>query len=326
LNIPKPLLDRMEVIRVSSYTEEEKLEIAKKHLVKKQKDDHGLAAKELTISDDSLLDLIRCYTREAGVRNLEREIANLARKSIKEIVSGVNKAIKINAKNLSKYAGTKKFSYGEIENADLTGVTTGLAYTEVGGEILSVEALAIPGKGNIKTTGKLGEVMQESAQAAFSYFKSRSTDVGVLPEDYLKKDIHLHVPEGATNKDGPSAGIAIFTSIVSIMTGIPVKKTVAMTGEITLRGRVLAIGGLKEKLLAAIRGGIETVIIPKDNLKDLDDMPANVKKKLKIIGVSSAFDVLSIALIFNPTALVLEEKNIMLPKMDHQELEELIAH
>ncbi len=326
LNIPKPLLDRMEVIRVSSYTEEEKLEIAKKHLVKKQKDDHGLAAKELTISDDSLLDLIRCYTREAGVRNLEREIANLARKSIKEIVSGSNKGIKINAKNLSKYAGTKKFSYGEIETSDLTGVTTGLAYTEVGGEILSIEALAIPGKGNIKTTGKLGEVMQESAQAAFSYFKSRSTDVGVLPEDYLKKDIHLHVPEGATNKDGPSAGIAIFTSIVSIMTGIPVKKTVAMTGEITLRGRVLAIGGLKEKLLAAIRGGIETVIIPKDNLKDLDDMPANVKKKLKIIGVSSAFDVLSIALIFNPTALVLEEKNIMLPKMDHQELEELIAH
>jgi ATP-dependent Lon protease len=326
LNIPKALLDRMEVIRVSSYTEEEKLEIAKRHLVKKQKDDHGLQEKELSISDDSLLDLIRCYTREAGVRNLEREIANLARKSIKKIVSGINKSIKITAKNLSQYAGTKKFSYGEIENSDLTGVATGLAYTEVGGEILSIEALATPGKGNIKATGKLGEVMQESAQAAFSYFKSRSTDVGVTPEDYLKKDIHLHVPEGATNKDGPSAGIAIFTSIVSIMTGVAVKKTVAMTGEITLRGRVLAIGGLREKLLAAIRGGIKTVIIPKDNLKDLDDMPLNVRKKLNIIGVSSAFDVLSIALIFNPSTLLLKEKNINLPKMDHQVLEDLIAH
>ncbi len=317
LNIPPALLDRMEVIKVHSYTEEEKLAIATQHLVPKQITEHGLMAKEWSITQEAVLSLIRFYTREAGVRNLERELANLARKAVKKILSTPTKSVKISEGNLKKYAGVQKFTFGKIEHADLTGVTTGLAYTEVGGVILSIEAVCLPGKGNIKTTGKLGEVMQESAQAAFSYFKSKCLEFGVTPEYYQEKDIHLHVPEGATNKDGPSAGIAMFTSIVSIMTGLAVKKTVAMTGEITLRGRVLAIGGLKEKLLAALRGGIKTVIIPQDNMKDLAEMPENVRKKLKIIPVSLALEVLAIALVKAPVSLVTREEKLLpntLPK------------
>jgi ATP-dependent Lon protease len=296
LNIPRALLDRMEIIRLSGYTEEEKVEIAKRHLIPKQKKDHGLTPKEWSLSDDALRDLIRYYTREAGVRSLEREIANLTRKAIKEILEKNIESVQVNSKKLGKYAGVRKFIYGEAETTDLVGIVTGLAYTEVGGELLSIEAVSLPGKGDIKTTGKLGAVMQESAQAASSYFRSKCLDFGVIPPAYQKKDIHIHVPEGATPKDGPSAGIAMFTSIVSVMTGVPVKKTVAMTGEITLRGRVLGIGGLKEKLLAALRGGIKTVIIPQENVKDLADIPANVKKGLELIPVSSALEVLDLAL------------------------------
>lgn len=309
LNIPRPLLDRMEIIRISGYTEEEKIEIAKKHLLSKQQEAHGLKEGEWSVSEEALRDLIRYYTRESGVRNLERELANLARKSIKDILLKKNTRIAITSRNLGKYAGVKRFSYGEAEKEDLVGVTTGLAYTEVGGELLSIEALSLPGKGNIKTTGKLGDVMQESAQAAFSYVRSRSLDFGITPVQYQKKDIHIHVPEGATPKDGPSAGIAMYTSIVSVMTGIAVKRTVAMTGEITLRGRVLPIGGLKEKLLAALRGGIKTVIIPKENAKDLAEIPLNVKRGLDIIPVSFAEEVLRIALVspLEPVEWVEEE-------------------
>lgn len=296
LNIPRPLLDRMEIIRIAGYTEDEKIEICKRHLLPKQREAHGLKDEEWSVSDEALRDVIRYYTRESGVRSMERELANLARKSIKNILLKKADHIAITESNLAEYAGVQRYSYGEAEKDDLVGVTTGLAYTEVGGELLSIEALSLPGKGTIKTTGKLGDVMQESAQAAFSYVRSRSLDFGITPPQYQKKDIHLHVPEGATPKDGPSAGIAMYTSIVSVMTGIPVKKTVAMTGEITLRGRVLPIGGLKEKLLAALRGGIKTVIIPKENAKDLAEIPLNVKSGLDIIPVSFAEEVLAIAL------------------------------
>ncbi|MFN7038724.1 MAG: endopeptidase La [Alphaproteobacteria bacterium] len=306
LRMPRPLLDRMEIIRLSGYTEEEKIEIAERHLVPKQKSEHGLEEKEWSISETAIRDLIHYYTREAGVRNLEREIANLTRKAIKEILEGKSKTVKVTPKNLPNYAGVRKFIYGEAELEDLVGVTTGLAYTEVGGELLLIEAVSLPGKGDAKTTGKLGDVMQESAQAAFSYFRSKCVEYGVTSAEYQKKDIHIHVPEGATPKDGPSAGIAMFTTIVSIMTGIPVKKTVAMTGEITLRGRVLGIGGLKEKLLAALRGGIKTAIIPSENVKDLAEIPDNVKKGLKIIPVSSADEVIKIALVDVPKKLDLK--------------------
>jgi ATP-dependent Lon protease len=259
LRMPQPLLDRMEIIRVAGYTEDEKVEIAKRHLLDKQLKSHGLKKGEFTVSDDALRDLIRYYTREAGVRSLEREIANLARKAIKEILmKGLDK-IQVTRRNLDKYAGVKKFRFGEAELEDLVGVTTGLAWTEVGGELLSIEAVMLPGKGKVTTTGKLGDVMKESVQAAESYVKSRATVFGIRPDLFGKKDIHVHVPEGATPKDGPSAGVAMVTSIVSVLTGIPVRKDVAMTGEITLRGRVLPIGGLKEKLLAALRGGLKTV-------------------------------------------------------------------
>ncbi|AIL65761.1 Lon protease [Rickettsiales bacterium Ac37b] len=301
MNMPRPLLDRMEVIRLSGYTEDEKVEIAKTHLIPKQLKVHGLKENEWKVSEDALSSIIRYYTREAGVRNLERELANLARKAVKEIIEKEKiNTVSISARNLQKYAGVHRFSYGEVEEKDLIGVTTGLAYTEVGGDLLAIESVSLPGKGNIKTTGKLGDVMQESAQAAFSYFKSKSLEFGVIPPKYQSKDIHLHVPEGATPKDGPSAGVAIFTSIVSVMTGIAVKKTVAMTGEITLRGRVLGIGGLKEKLLAALRGGIKTVLIPQENVKDLEEIPSNVKKGLEIIPISSAAEAISLALITMP--------------------------
>jgi ATP-dependent Lon protease len=296
LRMPQPLLDRMEIIRIPGYTEDEKIEIAKRHLIPKQLSEHGLKKNEWSISDDALRDLIRYYTREAGVRNLEREIANLARKAIKEILMSKLKRLAVTRRNLEKFGGVRRYRYGEAELEDLVGVTTGLAWTEVGGEILSIEAVTVPGKGKVITTGKLGDVMKESVQAAESYVKSRAIDFGIKPPLFERKDIHVHVPEGATPKDGPSAGVAMVTSIVSVLTGIPVRREVAMTGEVTLRGRVLPIGGLKEKLLAALRAGIKTVIIPSDNEKDLADIPDNVKRGLKIMPVSTVDDVLKHAL------------------------------
>ena len=299
MRMPQPLLDRMEIIRVAGYTEDEKVEISKRHLIEKQVEANGLKKGEFVISDDALRDLIRYYTREAGVRSLEREIANLCRKAVKEILmkGSNNGKVSITRRNLDKYAGVRRFHFGEAELEDLVGVTTGLAWTEVGGELLSIEAVALPGKGRVTTTGKLGDVMKESVQAAESYVKSRATAFGIKPTLFEKRDIHVHVPEGATPKDGPSAGVAMITSIVSVLTGIPVRKDVAMTGEITLRGRVLPIGGLKEKLLAALRGGLKHVLIPKDNEKDLADIPDNVKRGLEIIPVSTVDDVLKHALV-----------------------------
>ncbi len=296
LRMAQPLLDRLEVIRIPGYTEDEKLEIAKRHLIPKQRKQHGLKDEEWSITDEALVDLIRYYTREAGVRNLERELANLARKSLREILVDGKKSVKITRRNLDKYAGVRRYRFGEAESESQIGVTTGLAWTEVGGELLSIEAVTVPGKGKMTITGKLGDVMQESVQAARSWVRSRALDLGVKPETFDKVDIHIHVPEGATPKDGPSAGIAMVTSIVSVLTRIPVKATVAMTGEVTLRGRVLPIGGLKEKLLAALRGGIKTVIIPKDNEKDLAEIPDNVKKQLEIVPVVTVDEVLRLAL------------------------------
>jgi ATP-dependent Lon protease len=299
LNIPPALLDRMEIIRLSGYTEDEKVEIAKRHLIPKQVEQHGLKKGEWSISDTGLKDLIRYYTRESGVRNLERELANLARKAIKDILvtKKKDKTVTVTRRNLSKWAGIKKYRYGEIELDDLVGVTTGLAWTEVGGELLAIEAVTVPGKGKMTITGKLGDVMTESIQAARSFVQSRAGQFGIHPSLFQKKDIHVHVPEGATPKDGPSAGVGMVTSIVSALTGIKVKKDVAMTGEVTLRGRILPIGGLKEKLLAALRGGIKTVLIPQDNEKDLVDIPDNVKKGLTIIPVTMVDDILGHALV-----------------------------
>lgn len=296
LNIPRPLMDRMEVIRLAGYTEDEKVEIARRHLIPKQMKDHGLKEEEWSISDQALRELIRHYTREAGVRNLEREVARLVRKAIKDILMDGKKKITVNRNNLDKYAGVKKYTIGEAEKDDRIGVTTGLAYTEVGGDLLNIEAVKVPGKGKMTLTGKLGDVMKESIEAAASYVRSRAPAFGIHPSVFHKKDIHVHVPEGATPKDGPSAGIAMCTTIVSVLTGIPVRSDVAMTGEVTLRGRVLAIGGLKEKLLAAMRGGIKTVLIPEENAKDLKEIPDNVKKSLNIIPVSNVDEVLSHAL------------------------------
>jgi len=296
LNIPGPLLDRMEVIRISGYTEDEKMEIAKKYLLPKQIKENGLKTGEWIVSDEALKDIIRYYTRESGVRSLEREISKLARKGVKDIVTKTKDTIKIDEKNLNDYLGVKKFKYGEIENKDGTGIVTGLAWTEVGGELLTIESVIMPGKGKMEITGKLGEVMQESVKAAKSFVRSRCLEYGIIPPVFEKKDIHIHVPEGATPKDGPSAGIAMVTSIVSSLTGIPVKREVAMTGEVTLRGRVLPIGGLKEKLLAALRGGIKTVLIPDENEKDLAEIPKNVIEGLKIIPVKTVDEVLKVAL------------------------------
>ncbi|MEQ9124100.1 MAG: endopeptidase La, partial [Alphaproteobacteria bacterium] len=303
LNMPQPLLDRMEIIRIPGYTEDEKVEIAKRHLISKQMKNNGLKDGEWSISDDGLRDLVRYYTREAGVRNLEREIANLTRKAVREIVGEDKGAIRITKRNLDKYAGVRKFRYGKAELEDLVGVVTGLAWTEVGGELLSIEAVVMPGKGNVAHTGKLGDVMQESVQAARSFVRSRLLRYGIKPTDFNKRDIHVHVPEGATPKDGPSAGVAMCTSIISALTGIPIRADVAMTGEITLRGRVLPIGGLKEKLLAALRGGLKTVVIPKDNEKDLADIPDNVKKALDIVAVETVDQVLERALTRLPTPI-----------------------
>jgi ATP-dependent Lon protease len=307
LRMPQPLLDRMELIRIPGYTEDEKVEIAKRHLFSKQSEAHGLKKEEWGLSEEALRDLIRYYTREAGVRNLEREIANLARKAVKEIVTKKTAKVSITRKNLEKYAGVKKHRYGETEAEDMVGVVTGLAWTEVGGEILTIESVMLPGKGNVKHTGKLGDVMQESVSAALSYVRSRAIKFGIKPTLFEKRDIHVHVPEGATPKDGPSAGIAMATSIVSVLTGIPVRRDVAMTGEITLRGRVLPIGGLKEKLLAALRAGITTVFIPKDNEKDLAEIPDNVKKLLKLVPVADVDEVIAQALARRPVAIEWEE-------------------
>jgi ATP-dependent Lon protease len=303
LRMPQPLMDRMEIIRIPGYTEDEKVQIARRHLVAKQAEANGLKPAEWSISDEALLDLVRYYTREAGVRSLEREIANLARKAVKEIVTSKAKKVAFTPDNLEKYAGVRKFRYGEAESEDMVGAVTGLAWTEVGGEILTIESVLLPGKGNIKHTGKLGDVMQESVSAALSYVRSRSITFGIKPTLFEKRDIHVHVPEGATPKDGPSAGIAMATSIVSILTGIPVRRDVAMTGEITLRGRVLPIGGLKEKLLAALRAGITTVFIPKDNEKDLAEIPDNLKKNLTLIPVAHVDDVIRQALVRPPEAI-----------------------
>ena len=297
LRMAPALLDRMETIRIPGYTEDEKIQIALRHLIPKQAKAHALKKGEWSISGEALVDLIRYYTREAGVRNLERELANLARKATKEIVSEGREKVRITRRNLKKYAGVRKYRYGEAEHEDMVGVTTGLAWTEVGGELLSIESVTLPGKGRVISTGKLGDVMKESVQAAESYVKSRAVQFGIKPTLLSKRDIHVHVPEGATPKDGPSAGVAMVTSIVSVLTGVPVSKSIAMTGEITLRGRVLPIGGLKEKMLAAIRGGVKTVLIPAENEKDLADIPDNVKKDLTIVPVESMDDILRLALV-----------------------------
>src|SRR6201997_1167708 len=296
LRIPQPLLDRMEIIRIPGYTEDEKVEIAKRHLIPKQMAAHGIRKSEWSISEDAIRDLIRHYTREAGVRNLEREIANLTRKAIKDILMKKTERVAVTRRNLEKYAGVRRFRFGEAESEDLVGVTTGLAWTEVGGELLTIEAVTLPGKGRVTATGKLGDVMKESVQAAESFVKSRAQAYGIKPTLFERRDIHVHVPEGATPKDGPSAGVGMVTSIVSVLTGIPVKRDIAMTGEITLRGRVLPIGGLKEKLLAALRGGLKTVLIPKENEKDLAEIPDNVKRGLKLIPVGPVDELLAHAL------------------------------
>jgi ATP-dependent Lon protease len=295
--IPSPLLDRLETIKLSGYTEIEKKEIAKSHLIPKQKNEHGLKENEFSITDDALMTLIRDYTREAGVRTLERELAKLARKSVKELTENPDKSkIEITVDNLEKYAGIEKFKRLGTEDKNLVGVVTGLAWTEVGGELLSIEAISVPGKGKTTLTGKLGDVMQESIQAAMSFVRSRAVSFGIDPKTFESTDFHIHVPEGATPKDGPSAGVAMVTGIVSSLTSIPIKNDIAMTGEITLRGRVLPIGGLKEKLLAAHRSGIKTVIIPKDNESDLQEIPSCVLENVKIIKAETADDVLSVAL------------------------------
>ncbi len=305
--MPRPLLDRMEIISLSGYTDLEKLEIAKIHLLGKQMDAHGLTKDEFSIKDDALVEIVRYYTREAGVRNMERELAKLCRKALTKILKSEFASVEITCNNIEDFLGVRKFKYGLAEETNQIGVTTGLAWTEMGGDLLHIEALSLPGKGKMKATGKLGDVMKESIDAASSYVRSKSSDFGVLPEKFEKVDIHVHVPEGATPKDGPSAGIGMVTSIVSVLASIPVRKDVAMTGEVTLRGNVLPIGGLKEKLLAALRGGIKEVIIPKDNVKDLKDIPDIVKNDLEIIPVSHVTEVLKLALENETTPLSAEE-------------------
>ncbi len=307
LNIPPPLMDRMEIIRIAGYTEDEKVEIARKHLIPHAVSKHGLDSKEWTIDDDALLLMIRRYTREAGVRSLERELSNLIRKAVKELMTSKKKAVRVTAATLSDYLGVTKYRYGELEESDLVGVVTGLAWTDVGGELLTIEGVMMPGKGKMTVTGNLRDVMKESISAAASYVRSRALAFGIEPPLFDKRDIHVHVPEGATPKDGPSAGVAMVTAIVSVMTGIPVRRDLAMTGEITLRGRVLPIGGLKEKLLAASRGGMKTVLIPEENAKDLVEISETIKKGLEIIPVARMDEVLTRALVRNVEPIVWEE-------------------
>ena len=313
LNIPAPLMDRMEVIRIAGYTEDEKVEIARRHLIPKAMKDHALKEKEFTLDDAALRMIVQRYTREAGVRNLERELMKLARKVTKDLIMKKLDKVDVTTANLEDYLGVPRFRFGEIDSEDQVGVVTGLAWTEVGGELLTIEGVMMPGKGKMTVTGNLRDVMKESIQAAASYVRSRAVDFGVEPPLFDKKDIHMHVPEGATPKDGPSAGIAMATAITSLMTGIPVRKDVAMTGEITLRGRVLPIGGLKEKLLAALRGGIKTVLIPEENAKDLADIPDNVKNEMDIIPVANVGQVLEHALIELPEPIEWDESQMPEP-------------
>jgi ATP-dependent Lon protease len=308
LNIPPALSDRMEIIRLAGYTEDEKIEIAKRHLIPDQQQSHGLEESEWSLDDAALLEIIRRYTREAGVRNLEREIAKLARKAVKEILTSGKKNVRVTVSNLEAYLGVPKFRYGEAELEDQVGVVTGLAWTEVGGEILTIEGVLMPGKGKMSVTGNLRDVMKESIQAANAYVRSRSVDFGISPALFERKDIHVHVPEGATPKDGPSAGVAMVTAIISVLTGIPVRKDVAMTGEITLRGRVLPIGGLKEKLLAALRAGIKKVVIPEENVKDLAEISDELKNALEIVPAARVDDVLKVALARMPEPITWEEE------------------
>jgi ATP-dependent Lon protease len=296
LDMPQPLLDRMEIIRLEGYTEDEKVEIAKRHLIPKQMEAHGLKPNELVFTDEALRKMIQHYTREAGVRTLERELAKVARKSLRQILEGKAEKVELTPENVGDFLGVRKFRYGMGEEEDQIGAVTGLAWTEVGGELLTIEAVTVPGKGQIKTTGKLGEVMQESIQAAMSFVKARAPAYGVKPSIFARKDIHVHLPEGAVPKDGPSAGIGMVTAMISTLTGIAVRRDVAMTGEVTLRGRVLPIGGLKEKLLAALRGGITTVLIPAENEKDLTELPKAVKESLEIVPVDHVDQVLARAL------------------------------
>jgi len=307
LNIPPPLLDRMEIIRIAGYTEDEKVEISRRHLIPNAVKKHGLKPREFMIEDDALLTLVRRYTREAGVRNLERELSNLARKAVKDILMTKKKTVRVTETVLAEYLGVPKYRYGQAELEDQVGAVTGLAWTEVGGELLTIEAVMMPGKGKMTVTGNLKDVMRESISAAASYVRSRAVDFGIEPPLFDRRDVHVHVPEGAPPKDGPSAGIAMATAMVSVMTGIPVRRDVAMTGEVTLRGRVLPIGGLKEKLLAALRAGIKTVLIPEDNAKDLAEIPDNVKNVLELVPVSRMDEVLVKALVRIPVPIVWEE-------------------
>ena len=300
-------MDRMEIIRIAGYTENEKVEIARKHLIPNAVSKHGLDSKEFSIDDEALLLMIRRYTREAGVRNLERELSTLARKAVKELMISKKKTVKVTEKTLEEFLGVPKYRYGEIETDDQVGIVTGLAWTDVGGELLTIEGVMMPGKGKMTVTGNLRDVMKESISAAASFVRSRAITYGIEPPMFDRRDIHVHVPEGATPKDGPSAGVAMATAIISVMTGIPIRHDVAMTGEITLRGRVLPIGGLKEKLLAAARGGIKTVLIPEDNAKDLTEISDAIKGGLDIIPVSRLDEVVAKALVRVPTPIVWEE-------------------
>ncbi|MFB2553819.1 endopeptidase La [Ensifer soli] len=327
LNIPPALMDRMEVIRIAGYTEQEKLEIARRHLLPKAIRDHALQPAEFSVTDGALMAVIQNYTREAGVRSFERELMKLARKAVTEILKGKTKTVEVTADNISDYLGVPRFRHGEAERVDQVGVVTGLAWTEVGGELLTIEGVMMPGKGRMTVTGNLKDVMKESISAAASYVRSRAVDFGIEPPLFDKSDIHVHVPEGATPKDGPSAGIAMATAIVSIMTGIPVNKDVAMTGEVTLRGRVLPIGGLKEKLLAALRGGIKKVLIPEENAKDLADIPDNVKNAMEIVPVSRMGEVLEHALIRQPVAIEWDpSRQPVLTPVDGDEAGAAVAH
>ncbi|MBJ7511526.1 endopeptidase La [Brevundimonas sp.] len=313
LNMPQPLMDRMEIIRVSGYTEDEKVEIAKRHVLPKQMKDHGLKDGELVVPEETIRDLIRYYTREAGVRSLERALGGLARKAVREMAKTGAASITVDAEKLAEYAGVKKFRYGETDEEDQVGIVTGLAWTEFGGDILTIEAIKMPGRGRMTVTGNLKDVMKESISAAASYVRSRALDFGVKPPVFEKTDIHVHVPDGATPKDGPSAGVAMTVAMVSVLTGVPIRKDIAMTGEITLRGRVTAIGGLKEKLLAALRSGVKTVLIPQENEKDLADVPDNVKSGLEIVPISTADEALKWALVGALTPVEWDETAEPLP-------------
>jgi ATP-dependent Lon protease len=329
LNMPQPLLDRMEIIRIPGYTEAEKIEIAKRHVLPKLTKDHGLTPEDFVVPEKAIQDLIRYYTREAGVRSLERELGNLARKTVRDLAREDVKSITIDDERLAKYAGIQKYRYGETDEEDQVGIVTGLAWTEFGGEILTIEAVKMPGKGRMSITGNLKDVMKESIAAANSYVRSRSTKFGIKPPAFEKTDVHVHVPEGATPKDGPSAGVAMAIAIISVLTGIPIRKDIAMTGEVTLRGRVLPIGGLKEKLLAALRSGIKTVLIPQENEKDLADVPQTVKDALEIVPISTVDQAIARALISAPVAIEWSEDDepVVAPaKVEEADGDAVITH